>query len=393
MPNRAGVEAFLKRPESEIALSFLVFLSCVLFALQTLDGVVAGQPGGMYLGKGVLKAIDVTEFGIGLLFLLEYFLRWYYKGFDPRYPFTPLMLIDGAVILPTILRLLGVPMFFGDISFEFLRLLRVLRLQRFFSNAASFQRTFGKVWAGAGDVKVWQLEIVRIILSIATLLFVSTGLMYECEHAVNPQFSDFFAGEPPIIIMFRVQELRALSPNMMLTHLSLSVSCVLCFASPIIITRAALYFGLTTLTTVGFGDIAPITPLGRAVVSFSILFGITIIPVQLSSLASALLSDKKIDTSVSEAAEATAAALKKSAKWSIKKVPTTTVMAGVHEKDEVFAEALAFALANELVETFPEGLPSRKTIDAGVPASETFKVAVSGASRRAIDRAMHTKLM
>jgi len=194
-PNRAGVEAFLMRPESEIALSFLVFLSCVLFAFQTLDGVVAGEPGGVYIGQNALTAIDTTEHLIGLLFLVEYFLRWYCRGFDPRYPFTPLMLIDGAVLLPTLLGLLGTPMLFGNVSFEFLRLLRVLRLQRFFTNPESFQRTFGKVWSGAGDVKVWQLEIVRILLSIATLLFVSTGLMYECERGVNPQFSNFFAGE------------------------------------------------------------------------------------------------------------------------------------------------------------------------------------------------------
>ena len=43
---------------------------------------------------------------------------------------------------------------------------------------------------------------------------------YEAEKTVNPAFSDFFA---------------------------------------------ALYFGLTTLTTVGFGDIYPITPAGRVV--------------------------------------------------------------------------------------------------------------------------------
>ena len=201
-PNRAGVEAFLMRPESEIALSSLVFLSVLLFAFQTLDGVVAGEPGGVYIGENALIAIDATEHIIGLLFLVEYILRWYCRGFNPRYPFTPLMLIDGAVLLPTILGLLGTPMLFGNVSFEFLRLLRVLRLQRFFTNPESFQRTFGKVWSGAGDVKVWQLEIVRILLSIATLLFVSTGLMYECERGVNPQFSNFFAGEPTFCFLF-----------------------------------------------------------------------------------------------------------------------------------------------------------------------------------------------
>ena len=38
------------------------------------------------------------------------------------------------------------------------------------------------------------------------------------------------------------------------------------------------YFGLTTLTTVGFGDITPITFQGRLVVMGSILVGIAVIP-------------------------------------------------------------------------------------------------------------------
>ena len=47
----------------------------------------------------------------------------------------------------------------------------------------------------------------------------------------------------------------------------------------------ALYFGLTTLTTVGFGDITPITTSGRLVVAASILAGGAVIPFQLSRLA------------------------------------------------------------------------------------------------------------
>ena len=87
------------------------------------------------------------------------------------------MLIDAAVVLPTVLRLLNAPMIYGGVSFEFLRLLRVLRLQRFFSNPKSFQRTFGIVWAGAGNIKVWQLEVANIVGEIITLLFVASGLM------------------------------------------------------------------------------------------------------------------------------------------------------------------------------------------------------------------------
>ena len=67
-------------------------------------------------------------------------------------------------------------------------------------------------------IRPYQLQLARVLLSIFTLLSVSSGLIYTCEHDVNPEIPDYFA---------------------------------------------ALYFGLTTLTTVGFGDITPITAGGR----------------------------------------------------------------------------------------------------------------------------------
>ena len=47
--------------------------------------------------------------------------------------------------------------------------------------------------------------------------------------------------------------------------------------------------GLTTLTTVGFGDVTPITWQGKLVVSGSILAGVAVIPAQAAALVEALL--------------------------------------------------------------------------------------------------------
>jgi voltage-gated potassium channel len=64
-------------------------------------------------------------------------------------------------------------------------------------------------------------------------------LIYTAEHDANPLFTDYFT---------------------------------------------ALYFGLTTLTTVGFGDITPVTFQGRIVVMASILAGVIVVPAQAASL-------------------------------------------------------------------------------------------------------------
>jgi len=55
----------------------------------------------------------------------------------------------------------------------------------------------------------------------------------------------------------------------------------------------ALYFGLTTLTTVGFGDITPVTPVGRLIVSASTVVGIALVPLQLTGLAETLLKETR----------------------------------------------------------------------------------------------------
>jgi len=94
------------------------------------------------------------------------------------------------------------------------------------------------------SVRPFQLQLARVLLSLFTLLSVSSGLIYTTEHGVNPDIPDYFS---------------------------------------------ALYFGLTTLTTVGFGDIAPVTPQGRLVVCASILAGVAVIPAQAASLLDAIL--------------------------------------------------------------------------------------------------------
>lgn len=60
-----------------------------------------------------------------------------------------------------------------------------------------------------------------------------------------------------------------------------------------------LYFGLCTLTTVGFGDIVPVTFEGRCVVCASILVGIGVIPLQIGDLAASFLG-KDDDTAVKD---------------------------------------------------------------------------------------------
>ena len=51
----------------------------------------------------------------------------------------------------------------------------------------------------------------------------------------------------------------------------------------------ALYFTVTSLTTVGYGDVVPVTPQGKTTVCFAILVGVLLLPYELGVLAQALL--------------------------------------------------------------------------------------------------------
>lgn len=246
----------LNRPLVEVAAASAVLLSTFLVALSTLDNL----PIETYV------AIEDAVIGLNVLFAVDFFLRWYAAGqFKLLYLTKPLAIIDIFVII--------LPLFWGSLmpmldeigilgeaqrvfamnltdssGLQVLLLLRVLRFRRVLTDINTFGRFAGALGIRQGDVRPYQLQLARVLLSIFTLLSVSSGLIYTAEHNVNPDIPDYFT---------------------------------------------ALYFGLTTLTTVGFGDIVPVTFNGRLVVCGSILAGVAIIPAQAAKLADAIIASQK----------------------------------------------------------------------------------------------------
>ncbi|KAG7349974.1 ion transport 2 domain containing protein [Nitzschia inconspicua] len=282
MKFRMKLFSFLCQPKVEVASAGAVLLSSLLVALSTLND----------LSPDVEYAISSALLMLDLIFAADFFVRWYAAGqFKPLYLTKPLAVIDIVVIiLPlaigTVMPLmsLGVdvlgmswndivshgttmtlfpstsstdtggsntdPLFF-QAGLQNLLLLRVLRLRRVLTDMNTFGRFTAALGIGSLNnsqsnrlIRPYQLQLARVLLSIFTLLSVATGLIYTAEHDVNPAIPDYFT---------------------------------------------ALYFGLTSLTTVGFGDITPVTPAGRLIVCGSILAGIAIIPAQAAKLVEALL--------------------------------------------------------------------------------------------------------
>jgi len=136
-----------------------------------------------------------------------------------RYAATPLALIDLLAILPFYLPFLGVDLRFLRAARLF-RIFRIAKVGRYSRSA----RLLGSVLREKRE----ELGVALFVLFI--LLILSSSLLYFAEHEANP--SDFSS------------------------------------------IPAAMWWAVTTLTTVGYGDASPVTILGKVLASVVAILGI-----------------------------------------------------------------------------------------------------------------------
>jgi voltage-gated potassium channel len=146
-----------------------------------------------------------------------------------RYMLTPMALLDLIAILPLFL---GV---FGPVDLRFVRVLRLIRLFKLTRYSASMALLL--------DVLKDEAKTIGAALFILMLLLVLTAsLAYLAEHAVQP---DKFGSIPQ-----------------------------------------AMWWAVITMTTVGYGDVTPITPAGKVLGAVIGIIGIGMVAVPAGLLAS-----------------------------------------------------------------------------------------------------------
>lgn len=151
-----------------------------------------------------------------------------------RFALSPFALIDLLAIAPFYLPFISVNLIFLR-SFRLIRLARVLKLGRY----SAAVRSVGNALREKKD------ELAAIVFFMSILLFASSALMYEMEHAAQP---DKFPSIP-----------------------------------------ATLWWGVMTLTTVGYGDVYPITAAGRILASVIAVAGIGLFALPTGVLGAAFL--------------------------------------------------------------------------------------------------------
>lgn len=179
-----------------------------------------------------------------VIFTIEYLLRIYVAKKPFRYIFSFYGLIDLLAILPFYLT--------TTMDLRMLRSFRILRLFRAFK-LIRYNRALRRFHIAARLVRE---EVVLFLVIMMILIYLTSAGIYFFEHDAQPEsFSSIF-------------------------H--------------------SLWWAIVTLTTVGYGDVYPVTVAGKIFTFFVLIIGVGIVTIPAGLVASALSRAREIEEKGSE---------------------------------------------------------------------------------------------
>ena len=221
----------------DVLLMLLIIGNVTAIVISTDEDIYSSAPSGLFFWfEGVSFAIFAAEFA----------LRVWACTSDPKYAhpvkgrlrfaIQPLMLADGLAVLSyyVILALAA-----SGIDLGALRALRLI------TRMARMARYSSGLRALASAITARKNELLGVVSVVAALLVLASSLMYFVEHSAQP---DKFPSIP-----------------------------------------ATMWWGIITVTTVGYGDVAPVTPVGRLLAGVIALLGIGIFALPAGILGSSFM--------------------------------------------------------------------------------------------------------
>lgn len=219
----------------QVAIFLNILISIVILFLQTEKSL-----------SHLFSIFETINFINIVLFTIEYILRVYSINYTTKikrikYIFKPMMIIDLIAILPYYLSLF-------NLDFGFLRVLRIIRIFKLFRLAkyAEFDNLIVSI------LKEKKEEFLFITITLFVLVLTVTPLVYYFESQAQPEV----------------------------------------FSSM----STTMWWAVITFTTVGYGDMYPITLMGRILTTIVSFLGIAFYAIPGSIFTSALLekiNDKK----------------------------------------------------------------------------------------------------
>jgi voltage-gated potassium channel len=193
----------------DLTLILVILASVVVVILDSVQSLTAGHE----------ELFDVLEWSVTILFTIEYVLRLACIRHPLRYATSFFGIVDLLAVVPTYLAFF-VPPAAALINVRLLRLLRIFRILKL----SAYVSEFGNL----GEALVASRRKITVFIGFVLVVVAVLGsIMYVVEGPENG-----FTSIP-----------------------------------------VAMYWGISTMTTVGFGDITPKTDLGRFIASCMMLLG------------------------------------------------------------------------------------------------------------------------
>lgn len=173
-----------------------------------------------------------AEWFFTILFTIEYILRFFSAPNRVRYAFSFFGVVDFLSILPSYLGILLIYLGSSFVGVQYLLVIRILRILRIFRvlGLKAYMQQAGFL---ASALRTSQQKIIVFFLSLVLLVTIFGAIIYVVE-----------------------------GPKNGFTSIPLSI-----------------YWAVVTVTTTGYGDMSPKTPIGQAIATMVMIAGYSIIAV------------------------------------------------------------------------------------------------------------------
>ena len=209
----------------DVWLLVLIVANIILLLLDSVIGPTDTMTSRAHLSASYL-VFKILEWGFTIAFTFEYYLRLYCLKHPRKYVFSFWGVIDFLSIFPAYLSLL-VP---TTQALTVLRLLRVMRIFRIFK----LERFQMEAYHLLNALRNSAIKILIFMMFMLVAAVILGTMMYTFESEANPAFKSIPTG---------------------------------------------IYWAVVTITTVGYGDVVPVTSAGRFLSVLVMLLGYSIIAV------------------------------------------------------------------------------------------------------------------
>ena len=216
----------------DLTVQATIVISLIAVSIETLPS----------LSVPVMAAIGIIEVVVVCLFTLEYFLRLLVAPKKSDFILSFWGIIDLLAILPYYLLFIGFGVGFDLIVLRAFRLLRIIRIFKL----ARYSRSIARLGLA---LKIAKDDLLLALIGASIMLFVASFGIYQFENSAQPEiFTSVFD---------------------------------------------SLWWALSTLTTVGYGDIYPITLGGKIFTGAILMIGLGVVALPAAIISSSLTEAKK----------------------------------------------------------------------------------------------------